>query len=55
MGKVIAIVVVCIFLLGGIFACSDSSSSSGRKCSELSEVEKQNARWAYEVQQSLNK
>ena len=36
-------------------ACVGGGSSSDRSWSDLSETEKANARWAYEVQQGLNK
>ena len=55
-GTLITIIVVFGLLLGGIASCSDSSSSSsGRKWSDLSEVEKQNAKWAYEAKQAIDK
>lgn len=48
----LVIVIIAMALL--LSMCSSSGSSkSGRKWSDLSEVEKANARWAYEVQQSL--
>lgn len=51
--------IICVVIFAVIFTscatmCNGSSSSkSGKKWSDLSDVEKENARWAYEVQQSL--
>ena len=48
-----SVILVIVLIIGG--ACSDSgSSSSGRKWSDLSDVEKANAKWAYEAQQAIN-
>lgn len=49
--------VVCLFmaflLALSLCACGGSRSSSTRKWSDLSPVEKENARWAYEAQQAI--
>ncbi|MBE6802696.1 MAG: hypothetical protein E7530_07405 [Ruminococcaceae bacterium] len=34
--------------------CGDSGSSSGKKWSDLSDREKDNARWAYHAQQAID-
>lgn len=50
-GPLVILVIVVALLMS---MCSSSGGSkSGRKWSDLSEVEKQNARWAYEFQQSM--
>lgn len=46
---VIAVVMI-IVILGG---CGSSSPSSGKKYSDLSDVQKKNAKWAYDVSKSL--
>ena len=47
---VIVIVVCSCFVLGG---CGSSrSNSSGKKWSDLTEQEKENARWAYHAKQA---
>ena len=54
-GYLIVFIVMVILLGAGVASCSDSpSSSSGKKWSELSDVEKANAKWAYEAQQAIN-
>ena len=51
---IIGVVIAAIVFTSCATMCdSGSSSKSGKKWSDLSEVEKANARWAYEVQQSL--
>ena len=46
--------IIAFLIAAAIFGSSGSNSSStGRKWSDLSETEKQNARWAYEVSQAL--
>ena len=49
--------VVCLFmaflLALSLCACGGSRSSSTRKWSDLSPIEKENARWAYEAQQAI--
>ena len=49
---VIVIAIVLALLLCQCMGVFDSSSS-GKKWSDLTETEKNNARWAYEVQQGL--
>ena len=49
-GGVLFVIVVALAASCG----SSSSSSSGRKWSDLSDVEKQNAKWAYEAQKYIN-
>lgn len=48
------IIAMIVVILIALFNSCDGGSSSGTKWSDLSDVEKENARWAYEVQQSLN-
>lgn len=50
-----AVGIIALAIIMGILLsmCSSDSGSSGRKWSDLSEVEKANARWAYEVQQGI--
>ena len=43
-------IIMTIVILGG---CGSSSRSSGKKWSDLSDVEKRNAQWAYEVSKSI--
>lgn len=54
--KLIFAVVVCVIVV--LFAaCTSScggSSSSGTSWSDLSDVEKENARWAYQAQQAID-
>lgn len=52
MKKFVSLLVVLATVLS-LSACGGGRSSSGRTWSDLSEVEKANARWAYEVQQGL--
>lgn len=50
-------VLAIVFILAAalVASCSGgSSSSSGKKWSDLSDVEKENARWAYEAQQAID-
>ena len=56
-GKTIAVVIIVAAAIAIVayFASSSSSSSSGRKWSDLSEVEKDNARWAYNAKQAIDK
>lgn len=50
------IIILFVLMIGAMFSGGgSSSSSSSRKWSDLSEREKENARWAYEVQQEINK
>ena len=49
---VVAAVLCLICLIGGLL--SIISDSGGRSWSDLSDVEKDNARWAYEAQQAIN-
>ena len=49
------IIILFVLMIGAMFSGGGSSSSSGRNWSDLSEKEKANARWAYEVQQEINK
>ena len=52
-GIVIFVVVIVVsFIIFG--ACGGLDSNSGTKWSSLSEQEKENARWAYNVKQSLD-
>ena len=53
-GVVCLVAIFVIIVVIGVSCSSSSSSSSGKKWSELSDVEKDNAKWAYEVQQELN-
>ena len=47
--------VVVVIIVALVAACSGGSgSSSGRKWSDLSDVEKANAKWAYNAQQAIN-
>ena len=49
---IMAVVVLIVASL--LVACGGrSSSSSGKKWSDLSDVEKANAKWAYQVQQGI--
>ena len=53
--KPIALILAVAVLFGLVLSmCDDDSSSSGRKWSDLSETEKANARWAYQVTQALD-
>ena len=53
-GQIIVFVIALIIAAVLFVMCSSpSDSSSGRKWSDLSEIEKENARWAYDVQQGL--
>lgn len=47
------IVLIAVVLLS-MCSSGGSGSSSGKKWSDLTETEKKNAEWAYNVQQSLN-
>ena len=46
---VIIAIAMCCFVFG---SCGSSSSSSGKKWSELTEQEKDNARWSYHAKQA---
>ena len=54
-GKFIAGILAMLMLMATLCSCSSGSSRSGKKWSDLSETEKNNARWAYEVQESIKK
>lgn len=53
MKKAIPVILALIIALCLCGSCGGSRSSSGKKWSDLSDVEKANAKWAYEVQQEL--
>ena len=54
-GKVIAVVVLIVSFIALVsYFASSSGSSSGTRWSQLSDVEKDNARWAYNAQQAIN-
>lgn len=53
-GKLIAGILAMIMMVVTLCSCS-SGSGSGKKWSDLSDVEKNNARWAYEVQEAIKK
>lgn len=48
------IMAVVVLLVASLLAACSSSSSSGKKWGDLSDVEKANAKWAYQVQQHIN-
>ena len=48
------IISMLLTMVLSLAACVGGGSSSDRSWSDLSETEKANARWAYEVQQGLN-
>ena len=50
----IVFVVAIIAIIAMIFSGGSDSSSSKRSWSDLSDVEKDNARWAYEVKQAID-
>lgn len=50
MKRLLAVVLIMVMAFS---LCACGSSSSGTSWSDLSDVEKDNARWAYEVQQGL--
>jgi len=50
--RVVSIFIVTIMIVT-LFSGCGSSSSSKRKWSDLSDVEKKNAKWAYDVSKSL--
>lgn len=50
----IAFIVIFLFIFLLLGSCDSGSSSSGRKWSDLSDQEKANAKWAYNVQQYIN-
>lgn len=54
-GNFVSVIAAIIIFVVMFAMCGDSgrSSNSGKKWSDLSEVEKANAKWAYEVQQGL--
>ena len=51
---VFAYVVLIIMVIIAFASCGGPSSNSGRNWSDLSETEKENARYAYEVQKYIN-
>lgn len=51
---IITIIVVVIFCVLYLTMCGDRGSSSGTKWSDLSDTEKANAKWAYEVKQEID-
>lgn len=51
---IVVATVIILVVINGAVGSSGSSGSSGRKWSDLSDVEKDNARWAYEAQQYIN-
>lgn len=54
-GGVVGLIIIVVIIVVICYACPGSSSSSGkRKWSDLSDREKDNARWAYEVQQLID-
>ncbi|MBR6785785.1 MAG: hypothetical protein IKM25_05990 [Clostridia bacterium] len=51
----VAAIVAFVIIVALYFAiCGDSGGSSGRKWSDLSDREKDNARWAYHAQQAAD-
>lgn len=52
MKKAISLLMALVLALS-LCACGGRRSTSSRKWSDLSPVEKANARWAYEVQQGI--
>jgi len=55
MKKAVIISLVLSILLSLSACFGGGSSSSGKSWSDLSDVEKANAKWAYEVQQGLKR
>lgn len=51
--RTIALILSTMLSLTFLCGCGSSRSSSGKKYSDLSDVEKRNAKWAYEVQQGI--
>lgn len=47
------IMVTVVLIVASMLAACSSSSSSGKKWGDLSDVEKANAKWAYQVQQGI--
>ena len=47
--------IIVVLIIGGILYAIMSGGDGGREWSDLSEQEKQNAEWSYELQQELNK
>ena len=47
------IMVTVVLIVASMLAACSSSSSSGKKWGDLSDVEKANAKWAYQAQQAI--
>lgn len=47
------IMVTVVLMVASMLAACSSSSSSGKKWGDLSDVEKANAKWAYQAQQAI--
>lgn len=50
----VIVFIIIIVLAIALNMCGGGGSSSGRKWDDLTETEKNNARWAYEVKQAIN-
>jgi len=54
-GSTVAVIIFFVIFAVFFFSfCGESGSKSGRKWSDLSDVEKDNARWAYETKQYID-
>ena len=52
--KIFAFIVTAALIIGLTCWILGDSGSSGKKWSDLSDQEKDNARWAYQVQEEIN-
>ena len=51
---IIALIIIFVISFAIFAACGGFDSNSGTKWSDLSEQEKENARWAYKVKQQID-